>query len=395
MVIGGGIGGLALSLFLKKAGIVSTVYEAAAYKAGDGGGLNIAPNGMKVLAALGLAPKTIACGSVARECCFRNKRGKTLARYSNGTVEKYGQPSVSMTRSALYDVLKTEMHAQGLHVHYEKRLKDITQDSSQIVAHFADGTSAKGDLLIGADGIHSQTRKLILPNGPAPDYVGIIGAGGVVSGSAVPSLTQRDKESLNFTYGPQGFFGYMGVHDGNVMWWANLPRATELTRAELTNFSLESLKQEMLAIYRGYHMPVEALITNTHTPVLHNISDIRSLPTWHKGRIVLIGDAAHAVSPNAGQGASLALEDAMYLAKLLRDSAAGYEHVFTQFEHERKPRVEKIVAEGRRRGNDKAIVSPFQAKIREIMIMIFVNAFGKMGRNWLYNYPLGWEASPL
>ncbi len=210
LIIGGGMGGLALALFLRKAGLSSAVYEAFPYEEGVGGGLNLAPNGMKVLAALGLAEKTIACGSVALEMCFRNERGRVLAQFRNGSIEKYGQPAVSLTRSALYEVLTDEMNAQRLEINYEKRLKTITQDTTTVVAHFADGTTAEGDILIGADGIHSQTRSIILPNGPKPAYIGIIAMGGLVLGSAVPSMLRRDKQSLNFTYGPNGFFGYMG-----------------------------------------------------------------------------------------------------------------------------------------------------------------------------------------
>ncbi len=391
LIIGGGIGGLALALFLRKAGILSAVYEAFPYREGVGGGLNLAPNGMNVLAALGLAEKTMACGSVALEVCFRNERGRVLARFRNGSVEKYGQSAASLTRSALYEVLADEMNAQRLEINYEKRLKTITQDATQAVAHFADGTYAEGDILIGADGIHSQTRSIILPNGPKPAYIGIIAMGGLVLGSAVPSMLRRDKQSLNFTYGPKGFFGYMGVHAGNVMWWSNLPSEKELTPEELAGLSLESIKKDMLAIYHGYHEPIPALIANTLSPVKVNISDILSLPKWHAGRVLLIGDAAHAVSPNAGQGASMALEDAMYLAKLLRDSGDDYEHVFAQFETDRNPRVEKIVAEGRRRGVDKQIISPFQSKIREIMMMIFINLFGESGQDWLYKYAINWD----
>jgi 2-polyprenyl-6-methoxyphenol hydroxylase-like FAD-dependent oxidoreductase len=391
LIIGGGVSGLALSLFLKKAGVRSAVYEAFPYQEGVGGGFNIAPNGMNVLKTLGLAEKINARGSVALEMCFRNERGRVLARFKNGSVEKYGQLAVSLTRSALFEVLSDEMNAQGCEIHYAKRLKTITQDAGKVTAHFADGTNTEGDILIGADGIHSQTRNIILPDGPKPAYVGIVAVGGLVLGSAVPSISQREKQSINYTFGPKGFFGYMGVHDGNAMWWSNLPRENELSREELATLSLEAIKKEMLAIYQSYHEPIESLISNSQSSLKLNISDIQTLPKWHEGRVLLIGDAAHAVSPNAGQGASIALEDAMYLARLLRDSSGDYEQVFTQFETDRKTRVEKIVAEGRQRGVDKQVVTPFQSKIREIMLMIFVNLFGASGQDWLYRYAINWD----
>ena len=114
------------------------------------------------------------------------------------------------------------------------------------------------------------------------------------------------------------------------------------------------------------------------------------MPNWSDKRIVLIGDAAHAVSPNAGQGASMALEDTMLLAKLIRDEKT-FPSAFEKFETVRKPRVEKIVKEGRRRGIDKTIVSPFQQAIRELMIRIFVNLFAEKGNQWLWEYKISWN----
>src|SRR5690348_2380566 len=114
LIIGGGIGGTALALFLKKAGISSAIYEAYPYKEGIGGGFGLAPNGMNVLAALGLAEQTKARGSLALENVFYNEHGRILARIKNGTVQKYGQPGVSMLRAALYDVLTEAVRRQGI-----------------------------------------------------------------------------------------------------------------------------------------------------------------------------------------------------------------------------------------------------------------------------------------
>jgi 2-polyprenyl-6-methoxyphenol hydroxylase-like FAD-dependent oxidoreductase len=392
LIIGGGIGGTALALFLKKAGFSSTVYEAHAYSRGIGGGLGLAPNGMNVLAALGLAEHAKARGSRALENVFYNQQGRVLARMKNGTVEKYGQPGLSVMRTALQEMLTKAAQQQGIQIQFQKRLVHITCKDRSVTAHFEDGTSAEGNLLIGADGVHSQTRSLILPDAPKPYYVGIIGIGGVTAAADVPMMTQREKQSFNFTYGAKGFFGYAGIADGDVVWWSNLPREQEMTKAELADVSLDIIRKDMLAIYNDYHEPIPTLLRNSHSPVKHNIHDIQSLPTWHKGRVLLMGDAAHAVNPNSGQGASMALEDAMYLAKLLRHNQ-DYERVFAQFEQDRKPRVERIVAEGRRRGEDKQVVTPLQQRVREVMMMIFINLFGTKGMDWLYSYKIDWENS--
>jgi 2-polyprenyl-6-methoxyphenol hydroxylase-like FAD-dependent oxidoreductase len=393
IVIGGGIAGTAVALFLKKAGIHARIYEAYSSNEGVGGGFAIAPNGMNVLAELGLTDRVIARGSLALENVFLNENGKLLARYPNGSIAQYGQPAVSLMRYTLYDILKAELHAQGIEMQYEKRLTAITatDDHTKVIAHFADGTSAEGDLLIGADGIHSTTRTIVLPDSPKPAYVGIIGIGGITALSDLPPLSERERQSLTFTFGPPGFFGYCGADSNHMMWWANVVREQEYTRAELADLSPERIKHELLAVYGGYHSPIASLISHGQALLKVNIYDIQSLPRWHRGRVVLIGDAAHAVSPNAGQGASMALEDALYLAKLLRDHPADYEHACMRFEIDRKPRVERIVAEGRRKGTDKEVVSPLQSKIREMILCIILPLTGEKSQDWLYKYRLEWN----
>jgi 2-polyprenyl-6-methoxyphenol hydroxylase-like FAD-dependent oxidoreductase len=390
LIIGGGIAGNALALFLHKAHIPCTVYEAYASSEHVGAGLGLAPNGMNVLAALGLADAIITRSDVVPEHRFTNARGQVLAQYTNGDVQRDGQPAVSVRRSVIYAVLHEAVVNNGIPVHYGKRLTGVQQYADSVTALFADGTGATGTLLVGADGVRSSTRAAILPDAPAPEFVGIVGIGGITPVSAVACLDKRSLERFNFVYGQRGFFGYAGVGNDEVQWWANLPSERELTRAEITATSVEGVRREMLAIYGDYGAPVPALIQNLQEAVKHNIYDIQSLPSWHHGRAILIGDAAHAVSPNSGQGASLALEDAMLLAKLLRDESS-YASAFSRFEAARKPRVEKIVAEGRRRGNDKQIVGPVQQTFREWMVRIFVNLFGTSGQKALYGYRVAWD----
>jgi 2-polyprenyl-6-methoxyphenol hydroxylase-like FAD-dependent oxidoreductase len=176
------------------------------------------------------------------------------------------------------------------------------------------------------------------------------------------------------------------------MWWSNLPRPKPLTREEILDAPLDAARAELLARFGEYHAPVADLLRLSQDIIQLNIFDIPSLPTWHAGRVLMIGDAAHAVSPNAGQGASLALEDALYLAMLLRDAgpALDAESVFAAFEAARKPRVERIVAEGRRRGLDKQLVGPVQAKVRELMLRVMLNLFGRNADDWIYRYRIDW-----
>lgn len=386
LIIGGGIGGLALSLFLKKINIDCKVYEAYSYKENIGGGLNIAPNGMNVLDEINLAASLYERGSIALENCFRNENGKIIARYKNADTEKYGLPAVSLMRHELFEVLLHACREEGIDVFFERQLIDIKQDDKIVTAFFKDGTEASAEILIGADGVNSKTRELIFPTGPRPSYVGLIATGGIVKSKDIPLVTTREKQSLNFTFGPKGFFGYMGIRHGDVLWWANLPSDQELRKEELSALTVERVKFQMSQIYSGFNNTVRELISSSYASISYNIFDMPSLEKWHMGRVLLIGDAAHAVSPNAGQGASLALEDAMYLAKILKDKFADYENAFKEFELARKTRAEKVVQEGRKRGNDKKELTPGQSKIREKVMGLILRLFGTKFNEWLYTY---------
>ncbi len=390
LIIGGGIAGQALALFLNKAGLTGAIFEARGPSHGVGGGLGLAPNGMNVVAALGLAEKLKARASIAPVSYFRDERGRLLARLSNGGA-KYGEPQISLMRSDLHALLSEEIRAQGIALHYGKRLMRVDQRADGVTAHFSDGSHTRGDILVGADGVHSQVRREVMPDAPEPEFVGITGIGGKIALAEMPELSPEDSRSFTFTFGPDGFFGFCGGSKGEQMWWANLPRERPYREAELKTLSSDTLRRQLLARFESYYPPIPSLISRTRDIIALNMFDIRSLPRWHDARVLLIGDAAHAVSPNSGQGASLALEDAMYLAKLLRD-APDYPAAFERFERDRRPRVERIVAAGRRAASDKEIVSPLKSKIRNVMIGMMLRLVGIPGQNWAYRYRIDWDA---
>ncbi len=164
LIIGGGVAGPALALFLKKAGISSAVYEAYAPGGELGGGLGLAPNGMNVLAVLGLANTLKRRASPARENRIYDERGHRFATYDTGGTE-FGEPNISCMRADLHAVVAEECRRQNITIAYRKRLSRLECRDESVVAHFEDGSSAHGDILVGADGIHSRTRREILPGG--------------------------------------------------------------------------------------------------------------------------------------------------------------------------------------------------------------------------------------
>ncbi len=394
LIVGGGIAGPTLALFLNKAGIASTIFEAYPQIEDIGGGMQIAPNGMRVLEQIGIAAELIAQGVESEEFSFENQQGKVLGRVPNGPARKYGIPAVLMARSVVHRTLLDEAERRGIPVLYQKRLRHLRTDASGIVAEFEDGSVAEGSLLIGADGVHSRTRELIFPEGPRPFYTGLFTVGGFASHPSLVPADRREMCRVHMIFGRDGFFGY-GHFDrqrqDTVIWWSHLSRDKEPQKQEYGSWPTEELRQELLGRHQGWQQPVATILQNAPELLRGPVYDVPSLPAWSKDRVLLIGDAAHATSPHAGQGASLALEDAMALGKLLRNPHAGYEQVFAQFMQERRRRVERVIAEARRRGDGKRTLTPAAAWMRDRVISIFARVWGARMNDWMYSYKIAWE----
>jgi 2-polyprenyl-6-methoxyphenol hydroxylase-like FAD-dependent oxidoreductase len=188
------------------------------------------------------------------------------------------------------------------------------------------------------------------------------------------------------TFGQSGFFGYgfcSSDPDDGVMWWSTQP-SHGIDAATFCAMSQAELKRHLLTFHAGWHDPIPRLLEAAENIVVTATLDVATLPTWSRRRTLLIGDAAHATSPHAGQGASLALEDALRLARLLSD---GHELgiSFQNFEAERRPRVERVVAFARRNGNQKREFSATGAWIRDRMLKLLLPVAAK-GQDWMYAY---------
>jgi 2-polyprenyl-6-methoxyphenol hydroxylase-like FAD-dependent oxidoreductase len=397
ILIGGGIAGPALALLLKKSGIRSTVYEAHPRLEDVGGGFTIAPNGMNVLEALGLAESIAANGAPVSEYCFRNQRGEVLACYLAGLVEKYRWPSVATSRTTLHRILMEEVRRQGIQVEYGKRLQNFASaEGGKVVAVFEDGTTAQGDFLVGADGVHSRVRQIIRPGAPRPSYLGVLGVGGFVAPSVVVATDVADREGLNFTVGCTGQFGYCNSrrNEERWMWWCHIPQEKELTSAELAAIDTEELRQRLLERFKGWHEPIQTFLANTPEIIRTNIYEAPPLLAWHRDRVVLIGDAAHAMSPSGGQGASMALEDALVLARLLRQFSGEFEPLFAEFERTRRPRVAKISAEAyKNEVRQKGELGRVGCWLRDRMLSVVLPRVGARSLDWMYGYRIAWDAS--
>jgi 2-polyprenyl-6-methoxyphenol hydroxylase-like FAD-dependent oxidoreductase len=374
LIIGGGIAGPVTAIFLKKAGIDAELFEAWPYSTGIGGGLQIAPNGMHVLAEIGLADEMIRRGSVAESFDFHSQSGARLGSINQNMRQRFGQPAVNMCRATLSEALINKAWCENVEHRADK----------PVVVHFADGSSAEGDFVIGADGVHSAVRAHVIPDGPKPFDTGLIGFGGFVPRSLLDDVPIGQR--VVTTFGQSGFFGYgfcsSDPADG-VMWWSTQP-SHGTDAAEFRAMSQAAIKRHLLDFHKGWHDPIPRILEAAENIVVTATLDVATLPTWSRQRTLLIGDAAHATSPHAGQGASLALEDAMRLGRLMQDRQE-LDVTFQNFEAERRPRAEKIVALARRNGNSKREFGATGAWIRDRMLKLLLPVTAK-GMDWMYAY---------
>src|ERR1700710_1368549 len=297
LIIGGGIAGPVAAIFLKKAGIDAEVFEAWPYSTGIGGCLQIAPNGMHVLAEIGLADDMIRRGSIAEAFDFHSQSGARLGSINRNMKQRFGQPAVNMCRATLHEALINKARCENVDLRFEKRLVAIEDRADRpVVAHFADGSSAEGDFVIGADGVHSAARGHVIPDGPKPFDTGLLGFGGFVARSAIPDAPIGRRVAT--TFGQSGFFGYdvcSPDSNDNVMWWSTQP-AHGVDAATYRAMSQDAIREHLLDFHAGWHDPIPRILEAAENIVVTSTLDVATLRTWSRQRTPVIGGAAPATS---------------------------------------------------------------------------------------------------
>ncbi|MFC5834606.1 FAD-dependent monooxygenase [Nonomuraea insulae] len=381
LIAGGGIAGAASAIALRKAGIDAVVHEAYDRTADDAGAfLTLAPNALDALRALGLDLGGL--GFDTPGITLTSGSGRRLGELSYGLD---GVPSRTVKRSDLYRFLRE----QDLPIRYGKRLVDAARTGDGVRARFADGGTAEADLLIGADGLHSKVRELIDPAAPGARYTGLLNVGGYARGVS----TGVEPGMMHAVFGKRCFFVSTTRPDGEVWWAANPAQATELTPAELAAITPDEWRARLLDLFRRDLGPARDVIAATGQILAGwNSYEVPGVPLWHRDRMIIIGDAAHATAPSIGQGAAMAVEDAVVLAKCLRDSP-GVEAAYAAYERLRRRRVERVVEQGNRTGGWKAL-NPLARVPRDVIMSLGMKLAARTGADpsrWIYEHHIDWD----
>ncbi len=383
-IIGGGIGGLTAANALSQAGLEVAVYEAAAELKEIGAGVALHANAMRVLRAIGVeeAVRKVAGGS-EWAVTKNGVSGRVISKTSRKRqAAAFGLEGATVHRADLLDVLADALPA-GL-VALGKRCVSASTEGDAAVARFADGSTAEADVIIGADGIHSAVRTALF--GPdAPRFTGKI-----CYRSVIPAAAVRGG-------GPSPDNGqWLGPHGTIVLYPM---RGEELINVVChydddsyrhESWVTECPRQEVLDRYAEWHPSLLRLFEAGDTWYKWALYDRDPIPQWTRGRVTLLGDAAHPMLPYLGQGACQALEDGAVLATALSSAADDPEAGLARYEAARRPRASRVVLTARERGLSNHIASPWQAWRRDAAIAVrrVLNRRDPEGRGaaWLADY---------
>jgi FAD-dependent urate hydroxylase len=387
LVIGGGIAGPAAAMALQKAGIESVVYEAHPGPAeGIGTFLTLASNGVDALRTLGAEKPVIAAGFPTPGMVVWTGTGKRLGAATVSITLDDGTTGQTIKRADLYCAIHDQAEGRGIRIEHGNRLVAAENAEGGARATFADGTEATADILVGCDGVNSTVRRIIDPNAPAPVYGGLVNLGGYVRGVPV----DVDPGTYHMIFGKRAFFGYAVAPDGEVWWFANVPEPQEPSRGTLAGNRTDEWRRRLVELFADDAGPAARLVeATTHELSPSIFHTIPYLPNWHRGRMIVIGDAAHAPSPSSGQGASLAIEDAVLLGKVLRDLPDPGQ-AFPTVVQARRPRVERIIKQAARTNSNKATTGVGRV-LRDVMLPVVLRlmASSRQARE-LYAYHIDW-----
>jgi 2-polyprenyl-6-methoxyphenol hydroxylase-like FAD-dependent oxidoreductase len=353
LVVGAGLGGLAAAIAIRRAGFEVDVYEQSPQVREIGAGLSFWSNGLRAARALGVEAAVLDRGAPIEWLNNADWAGRVLQR---NDVGRFGT-HVAIQRADLLGPLLNAFGAE--HVHTSHALTDITQSNDGVTAHFGNGIRVRGDLLVGADGVFSTARRHVQSN-VRPEYAGHVTWRGIAPAGRV---SFPDRVAISYM-GRGEHFAIEPMKSG-LFWYAakNLPDTAVLPPA--------SIADELREYFGRCADPIPSLIAGTPPNLLvrNRVYDLPRLTTWSRGHVVLLGDAAHAMRPNLGQGACQAVEDAVVLGDCLSREPHP-PNAFRRFESRRRRRTQWIVYWSRQISRLEYTDSAIAARIRDLSLRL-------------------------
>ncbi len=354
VITGGGIAGLTTAIALQQAGISCTIYEAAPELKPVGAGIVLAANAIKAFEKIGIAEAILKKGRLLDAFTILDSTGKTIIKTNSSLVRaKFGNDNFTIHRADLHQVLLSFIPPENLHLN--KRCVHLEQTPDKVTLYFQDGSKVEADYVLACDGIHSAIRSKLLP-GVYPRYAGYTCWRAVVD---TPHLALNEATE---TWGTSGRFGIVPLPAGKIYWFACIPAAQN--DQNLKNYT----SRHLLNYFKDFHSPIPELLRHSQNEQLlwNDICDIKPLKRFAFGNILLLGDAAHATTPNMGQGACQAIEDAVILATEWQKTTRVTE-AFRNFEQKRFARTNYITKQSRRIGQMAHIQNKFLAALRNTL----------------------------
>ena len=376
LIIGAGIGGLCSAIALQQKGWNVSIWEKSNKLSGLGAGIVLAPNALYALELLGVAKEVKEKGSRVKNAHILSSEGKKiLSLPTDVQAKKNGTYSYLIHRGMLQNVLLDKIKNK-VEIHVNKEIKLFHQTEQKVIAITADGYEEVATILIGADGIHSNVRKMLFGQ-ESLRYSGYTALRGVCD------LQLEDDEGGGFeAWGKGKRFGFTKIAEGKYFWFA------AINSPEGKRFQIGERKKAALHFLKDWCYPIEEVIQATsESDILHHdIYDRTPLRTWSKGRITLLGDAAHPMLPNLGQGGAQAMEDAIVLSNSLENNPLNHEKAFQAYEKARIPRTTKIVHQSRKMARLVQLENPLLLQIRNTLFRTLPANLFASRMDWVIGY---------
>jgi salicylate hydroxylase len=382
-VIGGGVGGVALTASLVQRGIDVHIFERANAFGDVGAGIQMTPNAVKVIKALGAEEKLAAVGFLPQAIVGRNwKTGHENFRTPliDQCPQLYGAPFFHLHRADLHQILAGMIppHIATL----SAECVSVRNESETAVASFADGSEFEADLIVGADGVRSVVRDALF-GGENPRFTGHMCYRAVVPFESMPSYVSPDS---SFWMGPHGHVVTYYIRRGKAV---NIVAVNETDSWVEESWNAPSSREELLSAFTGWHPNLLSLFERADSVYKWGLFDRDPMPGWSHGRATLMGDAAHPMLPFLSQGAAMAIEDGYVLAKSIAAHGNDVTAALRDYEAERLPRTSRVQLESRERGKTYHLPSRMEQLKRDLIYRIrglFNPQDTGLRANWVYAY---------